>query len=141
MVSVTGVAAATVAVVVVATEGRRCVLDDEALAHFRELLLQRRTALQSLAETGKEAADTVELDQSKVGRLSRMDALQAQAMSQEGERRRGEALQRIEAALQRIDSGDYGYCLECDEPIATARLEYDPSVALCIHCASSREGL
>jgi len=107
--------------------------------HFRQLLLQRRNALQSLAEAGQEAAETVELDQSKVGRLSRMDALQAQAMSQERERRRALVLQRITSALQRIESGDYGYCLQCDEPIATPRLEFDPAVTLCIHCASRIE--
>lgn len=92
-----------------------------------------------MAKTGREAADTVELDQSKVGRLSRMDALQAQAISQERERRREQELRRIDAALQRIDNDDYGYCLECDEPIAKQRLEFDPAVTLCIQCASRRE--
>jgi DnaK suppressor protein len=107
--------------------------------HFRQLLLQRRDELLSLALTGREAADTVELDQGKVGRLSRMDAMQAQAMSQELERRREQALLRIAAALQRVDSGDYGDCLECDEPIAVQRLELDPAATLCIHCASRKE--
>jgi len=106
---------------------------------YRQLLLQRREELRAMADTGREAADTVELDQSKVGRLSRMDALQAQAISQERERRREQELQRIEAALQRIESGEYGYCLECDESIAEQRLKFDPAVTLCIRCASRRE--
>lgn len=108
--------------------------------HFRRLLEQRREALMGLEQTGREAAGTVELDQSKVGRLSRMDAMQAQAMSQEGERRRQLELRRIESALARIDSGDYGYCLECDEPIATKRLEFNPATPLCIDCAGKAEG-
>lgn len=107
--------------------------------YFRQRLEQRRDELLVLEQTGREASGTVELDQSKVGRLSRMDALQAQAMSQEGERRRQLELQRIEAALARIKSGDYGYCLECDEPIAAARLELNPAVALCIRCAEELE--
>ncbi|MGM0595123.1 MAG: TraR/DksA family transcriptional regulator [Pseudomonadota bacterium] len=107
--------------------------------HYRHLLAQRRDELLALEQTGREAAGTVELDQSKVGRLSRMDALQAQAMSQESERRRQLELKRIEAALGRIESGDYGYCLECDEPIAPARLELNPAVPLCIVCAEGRE--
>ena len=106
---------------------------------YRRLLLERRDELLSLAQTGREAAGTVELDQSKVGRLSRMDALQAQAISQERERRRELELQRIEAALQRIDRDDFGYCQECDEPIAEARLRFDPAVTLCIQCAGRRE--
>lgn len=109
--------------------------------HFRLLLLQRRDALLSLSDTGRAAAGTVELDQSKVGRLSRMDALQAQAMSLEGERRRKIELQQIEAALQRIETGDFGYCLECDEPIALQRLEFNPAVTLCVLCASQKERL
>jgi DnaK suppressor protein len=64
-----------------------------------------------------------------------MDALQAQAMSQETERRRQVELRQIASALRRIDSGDYGYCTECDEPIAEARLRYNPATPLCIHCA------
>jgi len=109
------------------------------IEHFRQRLVQRREALLELAQTGRDAADTVELDQSKVGRLSRMDALQAQAISQERERRREEELRRIAAALQRIDSGDYGYCLQCDELIAIPRLEFDPASASCIDCASREE--
>jgi len=48
-----------------------------------------------------------------MGRLSRMDALQGQAMAQETKRRDELELKRITTALQRIDAGDYGYCLNC----------------------------
>ena len=68
-----------------------------------------------------------------------MDALQGQAMSKERGRRRGLELQKITAALQRIESGDYGYCLDCGELIAIKRLELDPAATLCIACASARE--
>lgn len=108
------------------------------LNYFARLLNERRDELIAMAETGHEASATVELDQSKVGRLSRMDALQAQAMSQEGERRREVELKQIAAALRRIDSGDYGYCTECDEPIIEARLRFNPAVPLCIHCAEQK---
>ena len=109
------------------------------LPHFRQLLQQRREALQALNYIGHEASATVELDQSKVGRLSRMDALQAQAMSQETERRHQLELVQIEAALRRIESGDYGYCTECDERIAEARLSFSPAAPLCITCAENKE--
>jgi len=91
------------------------------------------------APTGRDAADTVELDQSKVGRLSRMDALRTQAVSQERERRREQELHRIAVALQRIDSGGYGYCMLCDGTIAIPRLEFEPAATLCIECASREE--
>lgn len=112
--------------------GRRVTIETD---QFRQLLLQRRDELLAVAEEGHSASATVELDQSKVGRLSRMDALQAQAMSQEAVRRRELALQQIAAALRRIDNGDYGFCVVCGEPIAEARLRYNPATSMCIGCA------
>jgi RNA polymerase-binding transcription factor len=89
------------------------------------------------AETSSERAP-VELDQQAVGRLSRMDALQVQAMALEASRRRKGELRRITAALARIDEGEFGYCLECGEEIAARRLELDPTAPLCIGCASGK---
>lgn len=106
---------------------------------FRERLLKLQAELKAIADSGDESAGVVELDQSKVGRLSRMDAMQAQAMAQASVDRRDQMLRRIEAALQRIDNDEYGYCQECDEPIAPKRLEFDPTVTLCITCASKAE--
>lgn len=77
----------------------------------------------------------VELDQQAVGRLSRMDALQNQAMAQ-GQSRRREARERaVEAALRRIEEGEYGSCTECGEAIAPRRLDLDPAAPTCISCA------
>lgn len=105
----------------------------------RERLLKLRAELQAAAASGDESAAIVELDQAKVGRLSRMDAMQAQAMAQASVDRRDQMLRRIESALKRIDNDEYGYCRECDEPIAPKRLEFDPTVTLCIGCASKAE--
>ncbi len=102
-------------------------------------LEEQREALLDVAESTREAAQTVELDQTRVGRISRMDALQAQAMATESDRRRLLALQRIGNALQRIEDGDYGNCLSCDEPIMAKRLEADTAVLLCIDCAREAE--
>ena len=105
----------------------------------RERLLELRAELQAVAESGDESAAIVELDQAKVGRLSRMDAMQAQAMAQASAQWRQQLLRRIEAALSRIENDEYGMCMECDEPIAPKRLEFDPTVTLCITCASKAE--
>ena len=109
--------------------------DDLDIEAFRSRLLARRAELESVAEGSAEAAGTVELDQQRVGRVSRMDALQQQAMGVESERRRQLELRRIQAALQRIDEEDYGFCLSCGEPIAPARLAIDPAATQCIGCA------
>jgi len=106
---------------------------------FRTRLIDLRDELYSVGETGDQAAQTVELDQSKVGRLSRMDAMQAQAMSLEAKRRREDRLRQIETALCRIDAEDYGQCSECGEAIALRRLEFDPAATRCIRCAENLE--
>jgi DnaK suppressor protein len=103
---------------------------------YRLLLLQKQSALHDVKATGDGAANVVELDQTKVGRLSRMDALQAQAMSVETNRRREIEIQRIESALQRLQKNDYGFCLRCGEDIAEGRLEVDPAATICFDCAS-----
>lgn len=108
--------------------------------YFREKLLGLRKELMEIEQTGNESARTVELDQSRVGRLSRMDAMQVQAMSIESKRRRSIKLQRIEAALQRIDKEEFGLCLKCGEEIDHKRLEFDPTSPLCIECAESKDG-
>lgn len=109
------------------------------LQHLRKLLLEKQQDLLAVRESGTQAAGTVTLDQTSVGRLSRMDALQSQAMLQEAVRRREQRLQEIAAALQRIESGDFGYCELCDEEIAEKRLEINPTVRYCIACSSRLE--
>ncbi len=107
--------------------------------HYRRQLLALRRELVEERREGDAASRTVELDQSRFGRLSRMDALQAQAMSVAAQARRTEHLREIDAALARIDEGDYGYCVECGDEIAPKRLDFDPAAALCIGCANRHE--
>jgi DnaK suppressor protein len=104
----------------------------------RKRLLARQVELRSLAESSAEARKPVELDQTSVGRLSRMDAIQGQAMALETEQRRKNELLKIEAAMTRMDDDDYGYCVSCGEEIAPKRLDLDPAIATCIDCAGGR---
>ena len=112
---------------------------DLDLTYFKGLLNERGGEINELVETGDNAAKPVELDQSRVGRLSRMDAMQAQAMSVEVKRRREIESARIKGALKRVEAGTYGECLQCAEMISFARLELNPSVPLCIQCAEDKE--
>ena len=96
---------------------------------------ERLSELENLNEASLQTRQTVTLDQARVGRLSRMDAMQAQQMASETARRRTVEIQRIKSAFSRMDKGDFGYCLNCDEEISLRRLEHDPSVTVCINCA------
>ena len=105
--------------------------------YFKKLLLKRKQELIDLEIVSEESRSTVELDQTSVGRLSRMDAMQNQAMAQETHRRRETELLRIDNALSRIDEGEFGYCLSCGDEIPLKRLELDPSAATCVGCAGA----
>ncbi len=112
---------------------------DVVIPAMRERLLNLRKELESATADSDESSQVVELDQARVGRLSRMDAMQAQQMAQASARRRDQMLRKITAALARIDNGEYGLCKSCAEPINPKRLEFDPTAVLCIQCASEAE--
>lgn len=107
-------------------------------ARFRKLLEDRREELAALSDDAAEKRKPVELDQQSVGRLSRQDALQQQAMAKAQDARRLMEIRKIDAALQRIGEGAFGWCEECGEEIAVKRLEIDPTALLCVACASRR---
>lgn len=113
-------------------------MDAQECEEFRQLLQEMERQIRTQDQDSADQRAPVELDQQSVGRLSRMDALQVQAMAQETSRRRSVELRRIAAALSRIDDGEFGYCIKCGEEIARRRLELDPAAPLCIDCASGR---
>lgn len=106
------------------------------LAAVEARLRARREELLRLTAEHEDESDPVELDLARVGPLSRIDALQSQAMAAEVERRREVELDRIERALQRIEQSEYGDCVVCGQPIAPKRLELDPATPFCVSCAA-----
>jgi len=104
------------------------------IEQFKQELLRLKSELQD-QEAFKGSGDPVELDQARVGRLSRMDAMQAQQMSLEGARRRKHQLLIIEGAFRRIEIGEYGYCVVCGDEIDIRRLSIDPANTRCVKCA------
>ena len=105
-------------------------------ATFRDPLLQRLAELDELDRITAAERDPIALDQESVGRLSRMDAMQVQAMALAQERRRQVERAAITAALQRLDEGEFGYCIVCGDDIAEARLRKNPTAVKCLDCAS-----
>ena len=102
---------------------------------IKRRLEQERDDILALSAGGTDERRPVELDQQSVGRLSRMDAMQVQAMAQAVEARRQGRLQRIEAALKRLADGEYGFCTDCGEKIPPKRLAIDLTIARCVDCA------
>ncbi|HHG8515372.1 TPA: TraR/DksA family transcriptional regulator [Legionella pneumophila] len=100
---------------------------------------QKEKALESL-KSCEESVRPVELDQTRQGRLSRMDALQQQAMSQATLHRLQLELKRIDATLRRLHNEDYGYCIKCGDEIEWERLKINPSLVVCRECMDEAKG-
>jgi len=110
-------------------------MNTKALDMFLEMIKARLAELDAEDALGEAGKATVELDQQSVGRLSRMDALQNQAMAKAVDARRGVERGRLLAALARIDEGEFGYCEDCGDEIAEGRLRLDPAALRCVECA------
>lgn len=102
-----------------------------------ERLTDAQRELEAFSELSAASRKPVALDQSSVGRLSRMDSMQQQAMAQAQERNRKRDIVRIEMAHRRISEDEYGYCANCGEEILDKRLEIDPMAELCVACAEN----
>lgn len=109
------------------------------LDQFKDRIQTRLEELESLAASSQEAARPVTLDQARQGRLSRMDAMQGQAMAKVSEARRHVQVTELKKALIRIEQGDFGACQSCGEDISVARLTANPAVLTCIDCAQALE--
>ena len=110
-------------------------MDRVAKNNIKNIVLQQLEELDQPRMVSTESAP-VELDQQKVGRLSRMDAIQQQAMSKAAELRRDNELKRLQHVLEVIDDEDYGYCEDCGEAIPLKRLEISPAATRCVSCTS-----
>ena len=105
------------------------------LDHIRKRLKALRADIGKRDSAARGDLRPIALDQQAVGRLSRIDSLQMQAMDKAQAARRRVDLRRIDAALMRMDAGAYGYCVECGEAIAVKRLQLDPATPRCAGCA------
>ena len=104
----------------------------------RETLLRRRHTLLHQVEhieddlrSLDEAVETELEEEAQEENLSRL-------LAGLDERGKGE-LESIDRALARVETGDYGRCEDCDEPIPLERLEALPTTTTCVECSEERE--
>lgn len=74
-----------------------------------------------------------------IGRLSRMDAIGNKSINEASLSRAKIKLEQLKSVLAGLDDPDFGICIECDEPIPTARLMIMPESRLCVKCAGRFE--
>ncbi|MDH3386593.1 MAG: TraR/DksA family transcriptional regulator [Gammaproteobacteria bacterium] len=114
-------------------------LERQQIDSLRTLLEAKRIELGAQLAAAGDAAKPVELDQQSVGRVSRIDAIQQQQMAIANRQQAAQMLRHVELGLQRIGAGEYGYCGQCGESIAFARLQAQPWASLCLRCQSASE--
>lgn len=102
-------------------------------------LESKAAELELQLQDSRQSTEPVTLDQQAVGRVSRMDAIQQQQMAVANREQSALLLKLITAALLRVKSGEYGYCQQCGEPVAFARLEAQPYTPNCLDCQSATE--
>lgn len=110
-------------------------MNESDRAELKGLISARLEEIAAENALGEDGQAVVALDQQSVGRLSRMDALQAQAMAKAQQGLRDGEAARLKAALARMGEDEYGFCEDCGEEIAVARLRLNPAAPKCISCA------
>ncbi len=113
-----------------------CAMNAKDLQGYADKIRNRLNQIRIEDRLGQSGQAVVMLDQQSVGRLSRMDALQNQAMAQAQQSRRDVEKRRLELALLRIEEDEYGYCEDCGESIPAGRLDLDLAATRCVSCAS-----
>ncbi len=106
----------------------------EQVEDLRQDLERELRRLQRSIGASDRASEVVELDQTAVGRLSRMDSLQNQSMAKSLREREDVKLALILEALQRVEQGRYGLCTVCGNPIEIGRLTVFPESRECAGC-------
>lgn len=108
-------------------------------SHFRQRLFDELDKIEQSLQASQSAGETVMLDQSSVGRLTRMDAMQQQAMASELTERLQRSKRKAQAALNRLNAGTYGLCCACEADIDPSRLAHDPAAVFCHSCMEERD--
>ena len=114
-------------------------MDQEKLQFFRKLLQERLNAL--LAEAGAEIRELTD-DKEALADVIDIAAMESNREFTLRLRDRERALiHKIQAALDRIESGEYGECITCGEVITEKRLIARPMATQCIDCKTEAEQL
>ena len=109
-------------------------LSGEQVEELRVRLLELVAELERGLRESASSAKPVVLDQSSVGRLSRMDAMQQQAMAKATRQKTQLRVAQCKVALSSFDRDEYGLCRKCEEPIGYARLSAKPEAPFCLAC-------
>ena len=112
-------------------------MNKKQLDHFRAILLSwRNELLEEVSKTVHSMQDETVNHPDPTDRASQETDMSLELRSRDRERK---LIKKIDEALAKIDSADYGYCETCGIEIGVQRLEARPTAALCIDCKTLDE--
>jgi DnaK suppressor protein len=112
-------------------------MNEGQIQHFRRLLLDWRAdllaeATRTVQHLHNEPAALADPND----RASQEEEFAVELRARERERR---LIAKIDDALRQLETGEYGYCEDCGEPIGIRRLEARPTATLCVDCKEIEE--
>lgn len=101
---------------------------------FEQKLLAEIGRTRALITEYEEMSAPMEPDDA-IGRVSRMDAINNQSVTQAALRQAKVKLENLQRVFKRIGSEDAGLCLNCHRPIPPGRILIRPESLYCVNCA------
>ncbi|MCP4120015.1 MAG: conjugal transfer protein TraR [Desulfobacteraceae bacterium] len=114
-------------------------MENHQKAKLEEIIKAKIDEMKETISSYEELTKPVAPDNA-IGRLTRMEAINSKSMNEAALKRAKFTLSKLERALARIDTPDFGLCRECEEPIPFARLMILPEASLCVRCAENLSG-
>lgn len=112
-------------------------MSDAQIAHFRQILTAWHAQIvEEAARATSQMQDDMTNFADPADRATQEEEFSLELRNRDRERK---LLKRIEQTLQKLKSGDYGYCDTCGIEIGLKRLEARPTAELCVDCKTLAE--
>ena len=112
-------------------------MEDEARVELKKKIMAeievQKHLIQSFTATSKPVAPD-----NAIGRLTRMEAISSQGISEASLNSSRAKLVKLEKALDKVDLPEFGICLHCSAPIPQWRIMLMPENVLCVPCAENK---
>jgi len=108
-------------------------MSTDMMDEYRKIVTAEIKKLKNEIADMADSVKPIEPDVS-IGRLSRMEAIQAKSISEANLRSKKMRLQKLMDAERRLDRGSFGYCSVCEEEIPEKRLRISPESTVCMDC-------
>ena len=112
-------------------------MDDEGRVGLKKQIVEEIEVQKHLIESFTETSKPVSPDNA-IGRLTRMEAISSQNISEASLNSAQAKLVKLNKALSKVDFPDFGICVRCNNPIPQGRIMLMPEIVLCVFCAEKK---